>query len=246
MGNSQKPDNENGSQKPNYFVLVLFLAGVFFLYYKILHKENVNGPTDTSPSATKQGIILSGYTLLKKEINNKRAFNVTVRINEKLPDAELISLAKKIKGDINASSEKGVVFFLLPEMVVNNGAWAAVDFEPDAKVRLIGKSIADERKIRMELDNITDYIGLWLNNDSQGDVVVRIRKDRREGYVFEYISASDPKPSELAKQLIRTTRDGKTIFKDADNPEQFFVLESNGDLTAYDNYGFILTYKRLK
>ena len=186
------------------------------------------------------------YKLLKTVLNDKRAFNVAVRIYKKLSDEQLKSLAQKIKSDINAISEKGVVFFLLPEMEVDNGAWSAVDFDREVKVRIIGQSIKDEQKIKSELENITDYIGLWLDNGTQGDVIIRIRNDKLEGYVFEYISASDPKPSDLATPLIKTQKNEKTIFKDTEHQEQFFIVENNGDLSVYDNYGFVSTYKKLK
>lgn len=236
----------NAPQKTNYFVLILIFAGLIFLYYNVFHKENGTASTDTQLSSTNYHAIQPGYTLLKTELNNKRAFNVAVRIDEKLSDYQLKSLAQKIKSDINAVTEKGVVFFLLPEMEVDNGAWAAVDFDPEVKVRIIGQSITDEQKIKLGLKSITDYVGLWLDNGTQGDIIIRIRKDKLEGYVFEYISPSNPKPSDLATPLIKTKKNGKTIFKDTEHPEQFFLLESNGDLSVYDNYGFVATYKKLK
>lgn len=233
-------------QKTNYFVLILIFGGLVFLYYNFFDKEKPTISPDLQLSSTNYQTSLLEYTLLKTELNNIRAFNVAVRIDEKLSDYQLKSLAQKIKLDINAVSEKGVVFFLLPEMEVDNGAWAAVDFDPEVKVRIIGQSITDENKIKSGLENITDYVGLWLDNGTQGDVIIRIRKDKLEGYVFEYISPSDPRPSDLATPLIKTTKNGKTIFKDTEHPEQFFLLENNGDLSVYDNYGFVATYKKLK
>jgi uncharacterized membrane protein YvbJ len=233
-------------QKTNYFVLILIFGGLIALYYNIFHKEKETASPDTQMSSTNYQTVLPEYTLLKSELNNKRAFNVAVRIDTKISDYQLKSLAQKIKSDINAVSEKGVVFFLLPEMEIDNGAWAAVDFYPELKVRIIGQSITDEQKVKSGLEHITDYVGLWLDNGTEGDVIIRIRKDKLEGYVFEYISPSDPKPSNLATPLIKTKKNGKTIFKDTEHPEQFFLLENNGDLSVYDNYGFVATYKKLK
>ena len=56
-----------------------------------------------------------------------------------------------------------MVFFLLPEMVGNNGAWAAVDFDPDMKVRLLGQSVSDEQKIKSQLiypNSTTEFISV--------------------------------------------------------------------------------------
>lgn len=242
----QISEDSKPSGKIKYFILILVFGGFILLYYNVFQKERSVTSSDTQLSSTNNERLLPEYTLLETVLNNKRAFNVAVRIDKKLSDNQLKSIAQRIKSDINAVSEKGVVSFLLPEMEVDNGAWAAVDFDREIKVRIIGQSITDEQKIKSGLKNITDYIGLWLDNGIPGDVIIRIRKDKLEGYVLEYIPVSDPKPSDLATQLIKTQKNGKTVFKDTEHPEQFFLLENNGDLSVYDNYGFVSTYKKLK
>lgn len=189
------------------------------------------------------------YSILEVGRNNKTGdigFVVHVRISEKLSHTELKSIAQKVKEDIKAVSDKGAVFFLLPEMVVDGGAWATVFFDPNMKVNIIGQSIGEGQEIESGLDNISDYVGLWSDDGTQGDVIIRIRIDKKVGYVFEYISPSDPKPSDWATPIKKKIENGKTIFNDTEHPEQYFVLEKNGDLSVYDNYGLVVTYKKLK
>lgn len=186
------------------------------------------------------------YSIIDIELNNQRAFNVAVRIQTKITNNELIALAKRVKTDIKATSDKGVVFFLLPEMEINNGAWAAVDFLPEINTRIIGKSMLDENSAKQNLDKITDYIGLWTDNDIPGNIIIRIRMDKAEGIVKEYISSTDRRPSELATPLKRISKNGKTVFIDKESPGQYYIVEINGDLSAYDEDGFIVTYKKLK
>jgi hypothetical protein len=231
--------NKNEPQKTDYFVLLLLLAGLIFLYYNVFQK-------DKGLSSSDNEVELAPYSIINTDLNLKRGFRVSVRIYEKLPNLDLIDIAKRVKSDINAISDRGMVFFLLPEMLDKNGGWAAVDFNPEIRVRIIGKSIEDEYKIRSGLENVTNYVGLWMDNGMPGDVIIRIRKDKVEGNVFEYVSPTDPKPSELAIPLKRIQKGGKTIFIDNENTEQFFVVEENGDLLAYDNYGFICRYVKLK
>lgn len=247
-------DNSKPTQitsKPNYFILVLIFVGIIFIYYNAFHKDKPIASHELEPTSaiyqtSNSQASLPKYTILETVLNNKRAFNIVVRINEKLLDTDLKLLAQKIKKDINAISEKGVVFFLLPEMKADNGAWAAVDFNPEIKIRILGQSVNDEQRIKSGLENITDYFGLWQDNKSEGEIIIRIRKDKKLGYVFEYISPTNPKPSELAKPLIKSIKNGKIIFKDTEHPEQYFLLENNGDLSVYDNEGYFETYKRLK
>jgi hypothetical protein len=182
-------------RKANYFIIIL-LVSVAFLSYNFFHKEKV----------------YADYTLLKSDTNNERMFNVSVRIFNKLSDEQLKDIAQKVKEDINAVSNIGVVFFLLPEMEENNGAWAAVDFKPEMQVRIIGQSVLDEHKINSNIENITDYFGLWSDNGEEGDVIIRIRKDKLQGYVFEYISPSNPQPSKLASPLKKLQEIIKSYF----------------------------------
>lgn len=186
------------------------------------------------------------YSLLKVKPNNESTFRISLRISEKLSDSDLESIAREVKEDVNTISNQGAVFFFLPEMVLDNGAWAAVYFTPEMKVRIIGQSIIDGQKIQSALEDITDYVGLWSDNFEEGDIIIRIRKDKKEGYVLEYISSSDHKPSDFTTPLIKKIDHDKTIYKDTEHPEQYFLLEANGDLSVYDNHGLVSTYKKLK
>jgi hypothetical protein len=185
------------------------------------------------------------YSLLEIGKNDKFRFAIYLRISQMVSDNELISMARDVKDDINTISGQGTMFFLLPEIVLDHGAWAAVEFTPEMKVRMIGQSIKDEQKIRSALESITDYVGLWSDRSEQGDIIIRIRKDNNKGYVFEYISSTDTSPSNLVSKLIKRTKDGKTLFEDTESPD-YFLLEDNGDLSAYDEHGYIITYKKLK
>ena len=177
--------------KYNYFIALVILIGLAVVYYY---------------STKKEFVVNTKYTLIETSLNNQRGFNACVRVPEKISDKELKSIAKKVKEDINAISEKGVVFFLLPEMEIGNGAWAAVDFTPDIEVRIIGQSFPEEKLIKKGLENIIDYVGLWSDNGTHGDVIIRIRKDKKQRYVFEYISPIIPKPSDMATPLFKNKK----------------------------------------
>ena len=41
-------------------------------------------------------------------------------------------------------------------------------------------------------------------------------------------------------------KDGKVIYKDLENRDQYFKVEDNGDLSVYDKDGCISTYQKVK
>lgn len=98
-----------------------------------------------------------------------------------------------------------------------------------------------------QLVKIDDYIGLWIDNFNEGDVVIRIRNDKKLGIVKELVSATDTKPSEYAVKLIKEIKNGRTVYRDTESElQQYYIVEDNWDLSAYDKDGFIATYKKLK
>ena len=246
-----KPDDN----KPNPLSLFVVFGGIVILYLFIFHNANrTNEESSTSDASsnysttqlTNNSYSIPHYTIADIELNNQQAFNVSVRIDDKLEEAQLLDLAQKVKSEISAVATNGVIFFLLPENEIDNGAWAAVDFKPYKEVRIIGMSLDDERDINLTVGDIKDYFGLWIDNLYKGDVIIRIRKDRSLGYVFEYISSSNPKPSEFATPLVKTKKAGKTIFKDTEHHGNYYVLENNGDLSFYDRNGYAITFKKLR
>jgi hypothetical protein len=225
--------------KKYLIIIVLSSVGLAIIAFFIFNKNKFDPATNSELAATR-------FTLTDIELNEQRGFNVSVRIAEKVSEDELRNLAQRVKKFVKAVSEKGIVFFTLPEMNLRNGAWASVEFTPDMRVTIIGQSIEDEKKIKLGVENIKDFVGLWTDAGLQGDLIVRIRQDKKEGYVFEYISSTDPKPSELAVPLIKTMRSGKTIFTRTEPPGDYFLLEENGNLSVYDESGLVVTYQKLK
>lgn len=187
------------------------------------------------------------YSIINIRTNNKIKCVVSVRISEKLTATQLKSIAEKIKTEINPKSNYVYIAFLLPEMQDGNGAWASADFEPNLSIRFFGQSLEDEIQINKSVSKIKgDNIGIWSDPEIPGDVAYRIRKDEVNGLIIEVISTSDPKPSELTTSLKMVKKNGKTIFKDLDHTGQYYLLEKNGDLSVYDNEGFVITYKKLR
>jgi hypothetical protein len=96
----------------------------------------------------------------------------------------------------------------------------------------------------------SEYIGLWkyppeLAGGSE-NILLGIRKDAKLGYVMEMTDAFNLQDRSTPTLLTRKTVNGKTVYVDTDEPEQYYVVEKNGNLSAYDNYGFIETYKKHK
>lgn len=190
---------------------------------------------------------IRNYSILETSTNDKSKFTVSVKIDDKYLEDDLINISAKVKSEIDAISQRGTVFFLLPEMSIGNGAWASIQF-PELTVTYFG-TVADDKinssnQENQEYFSEKKYIGIWIDNYSKDGVLIGIREDRNEGYLKEYIDPNTLEVSTLSTSLVKIKKKGKVIFKDEDSiAGEYFILEKNGNLSAYDNQGYILTYK---
>lgn len=186
------------------------------------------------------------YTVKDVSLNTKRHFNADVTISKRVSEAELIEAARRIRNDIKAKSSKGIVGFYLPEMKIGNGAWATVTFDPNPVVRLYGLSQEAFEKITLNPEKDCDCIGIWIDNTKGDEVAFRIRRDEKLGFVYEYVSPTNPQRNDIVTQLIKGKLNGKTIYRDTEHPEQYFVINKAGDLMIYDNFGYFDTFKKIR
>lgn len=187
------------------------------------------------------------HDVIEVSVNNYVKCVVSVKVYEKLQEEDLKKVSNIVIEDINPITKRVHVFFFLPEMDINQGAWARVDYEPHANVVYLGRDLKDDSILNNSFEHITDYIGLWVDNSLNGDILIRIREDKQLGFVFEYISSSDPKPSEFPSRLRKGVEGGHTVYYDIESEaNEYFVVEANGNLSAYDNDGLIATFNRIK
>lgn len=239
----------NGMYK-NLGTIIIFTVVIIcgFLIYNN-RKENTISHTDNSdrPNSTSQqseGTVT--YSIINIEINNKVKTIASVLISKKIPEFELRSLATKIKSDINPVSNRVRLFFLLPGMTMGNGAWARADFNPDLRVDMIEQSIETENKMADYKATLSDsnFIGLW-NANLSGDFIYRLKRGPNDKFTLDFYSPSENSSGPLPALLKKTKIKGKIAFRDIDEPNEYYIIESNGDLSAFDERGYITSYRKL-
>jgi methyltransferase-like protein len=195
--------------------------------------------------------VQENYSVVKIDTDNEIKFSVQVRIDRILSEDELKNIALNVKSDIKAKSKKGYVFFLLPEMETDNGAWASVEFQPEISVNIFGPTIEDNQKInssiKREIRSLSDkrFIGIWIDNSLGEIALIGIRKDKQEGYIKEYIDPTTFEVAIITFLLNKVKKNGVTIFKEKESfSGDYYIIEKNGDLSSYDNQGYIATYRR--
>lgn len=191
------------------------------------------------------------YSIVEINFNNEIKFAVSVRIDKCLSEESLKNIALKVKSEINAKSGIGYVFFVLPEKKTNNAVWASVEFRPEPVVITFeppetGNESADNAAvIESQYSADKKYMGLWIDNSSGELKLFGIRNDKREGFVKEYVSPTTFEAEIITFPLNRVKTDGIDVFKEKQSPSgDYYLIENWGDLSSYNNKGYITTYKR--
>jgi hypothetical protein len=224
-------------KKNTLYLLALLSISIYIVYYITFNEsEDKTNNLDTS------------FYIIDIDLNNKIGYNISVGISEKFDRNILLDIVDRVKNNVEVKSDRGKIFFFLPEMRKGYGAWARCDIEQDKKeIVFIGKSIEDEKKIFKNINNIHEYYGLWIDNFKSGDVIFKIQKKENK-YFYNYISSENPNENNNLSELIIKNRKGKTVFFDKEYIQDsvYYELEENGNLSVYDNLGYISTYKRIK
>ena len=88
-------------------------------------------------------------------------------------------------------------------------------------------------------------VGIWEDDYTQG-MLWRIRKDPSLGYVLDIGDISDTSKWIRSTTLQEEYLNGYRVFFDKSNIEQYYIVEENGNLSVFDNYGWIATYRKIK
>lgn len=88
-------------------------------------------------------------------------------------------------------------------------------------------------------------VGIWADDYTKG-LLWRIRKDPDLGYVLDIGDISDTSKWIRSTTLKEEYLNGFRVFFDKVNTAQYYIIEKNGNLSAFDNYGWIATYKKIE
>ncbi|HLV23313.1 MAG TPA: hypothetical protein VKY36_00855 [Moheibacter sp.] len=208
--------------------------------------------------------------IINTEVLKPYKKSINIRIQEKLNESQLREIANYLRKQ-NKEYENLFILYYLPGMTVGSGAWATTHYDPEltinvgsyfqspentykstygeySKQEIVSTNSTYKNSGKSENNN-KDTFGIWIDDETLNErIFVRIRKGNNSEYAFEYIESVNSPPSDLANPLRKTTKNGKTIFIDTNpnhiNLNQKFIIEGNGDLSVYDNFGFVTTYKK--
>ena len=112
----------------------------------------------------------------------------------------------------------------------------------------------EKNHIKIEDTNFTpqpkqeaiNIIGVWSDDFNDG-ILYRIVKNNKDQYLLEMGESNSTDKWIRFTSLVKSNRKGETIYEDKESGRsEYYKVDKNGNMSVFDDLGYITTHKRLK
>jgi len=191
---------------------------------------------------TFQGV---NYTVIEKTNLGTVKGSIVIRLEKKVTRDLLHKLALNLKKAQPRKYDRLFIEYYLPGMTPGSGAWATSHFNPNLEVKILGTTIEEEKALKAGSKKSSGkIIGEWL--DESPYVGAKYTLMKKNGKIIMVRKFRDGSSSE--KEMIQKNHSGKLRFEEKDGNDfgEYYLIEKNGNLGAYDSAGLISTMRAIK
>lgn len=165
----------------------------------------------------------------------KIKLSITVYISKRINSDELQKLAEKIYDEYDGKNYENVfIVYLLPNMEFGKGSYAISHYNPELSLKI--NELTEDEIIKIK-HNFPISKRYWID----GKMLIEIGKEKHEYYVKQFGDDLSTGKKLLTKEI----RNLDTIYRFHDNDfGEYYLLDSNNDLSIYDKQGYICSYSR--
>ena len=179
------------------------------------------------------------YEIIDERVDfNPGSRALHVSITRKIKPSEIEQLAKVIK-ERHSEYSKTFIFFYLPGMTMDGGAYATSHFDPEVTVKLMSSSIPDCRDELITEDG--KVVGIWREEGRWSNVTQIIE---RGGSLFMRKTKASGEYSE--NELVRRKTSGQDRLYQKGESIDYVLINQSGDLEYWDDGGLIFTVQKLQ
>ena len=180
------------------------------------------------------------FKSLSEDVSEQRRL-VTVRIERRLNEAELLRISEAVRSRQNRDYPRTQVSFYLPSMTLRQGAWATVTVSTEAKVQVHGLRREDEEVLLAEHRNDhRSLLGSWLTSPPAAPGRLTIYSDQGRIYGEWRLRNGQRTVDELNDD---STKAGRRFDVSGGG---YYILSQSGDLEIWDKSTLIATAERIR
>ncbi|WP_281613107.1 hypothetical protein [Flammeovirga sp. SubArs3] len=183
-----------------------------------------------------------GGTIIRNEKTPLKAM-YSIRIPSQLTKNQINNIAVQLKNE-NLDKQNVFIEYLLPDMVLNNGAWATSHYNPTLEIKILGLTKEEEQKVKNEIvkEEVNgDVIGKWYNSMQYIEHTVLIYKEQGNLKVKLKFKSGSESVKDLKYKKVGTN--SKYTYRN--DFGEYYILTPNGQLSLYDNDGLITKLKKI-
>jgi len=182
------------------------------------------------------------YSIIEKSSMGSAKLSIDIKLEKKVSKAFLQKLALELRQDEPIKYDRIFICYLLPSMTPDSGAWATSHFNPNLEVKILGTTIEEERSLLSDSKDFSgEIIGEWLDESPYiGARYILLKKKNKIIMVRKF---KDGSSSEI--EMIQKKQSVKLRFEEKGGNEfgEYYLIERNGNLGAYDKAGIINTMR---
>ena len=185
------------------------------------------------------------YTIVEKSSMGSIKLSINIRLEQKVSKDFLQKLALKLRQEEPIKYDRIFITYYLPDMTPGSGAWATSHFNPNLKVNILGMTIEEEKALMSKpKDSSAEIIGEWI--DDSPYIGAKYTLVKRNGKIIMSRKFKDGSGSK--EEMIQKKQSGKLRFEEKGGNDfgEYYLIESNGRLSVYDNAGLINTMRSIK
>jgi len=184
------------------------------------------------------------YKILEDNSNVSLDKNaLTIQINKKISVEQIATIADELYSSKN-KQRRFYIFYLLPDMKINTGAWATSHFDPELDIQIIGATVKEEETVKkIEIEGAV-ILGKWYDeNVVPGSTSVLYKKGNK---LFMRLTFKNGQ--KMDSELKEKNQKGlKRLNYVEDMQGEYFVIEKTGELGMYNKankqFGLAKIYK---
>jgi hypothetical protein len=168
--------------------------------------------------------------------------NINIRLMADATKEELTGVAKRLRRE-HSKYQNLFIFYYLRGQSRDDMAWATSHYNPDLSVRILGSTAEQSREIE-QLDDVPGTIqGAWKSNMMGLSMVyILYEKERKQWAMRIKLAGNGQGGAQSADlELTRKRKKGVIRYISQSRPSEYYVINSDGKLSSYDESGLIET-----
>ena len=182
--------------------------------------------------------ILKKYnsTILNVETYKTDKKSIYIRIPNRLTKVQLEEIAVYLR-TVNQIYDRLFIFYLLPNMEEGSGAWATTHYNKDLEIKIFGADKPAQEKMTKVIVPSEEIVGKWYDNTPSIEHSLIIYKvDGKYKLKRTFVDGSVDE-----KDLQFSMYNGKSKYVYKNDSGEYLLIEKDGRLSYYDEYGLINT-----